>query len=322
QIKAAPEYLLDEGHALMQDYTFRSSGGIYELTGGVASNFNDKFYAGLSLGIPIVSYSSTTTITETDTSSNTNNHFNRFYYEDKFTTRGAGINLKAGGIYRPTDRIRLALALHSPTWMFLTDRRSIQMETELENPAGIYEVSSNLFTNGVEGKSSYAQISPWKALISGSYVFREVENVNRQRAFISADIEYVNHRGTKFRSNNEEVSEDEKAYFKSLTRVVKDQYKGAFNFRVGGEVKFSIIMARLGFAYYGNPYRHNPEKAYQMQLTGGIGYRDKGVFVDFGYVHNIRKDFHFPYRLQDRENTYGTLDQTKGAFVATVGFKF
>lgn len=322
QIKAAPEYLLDAGQALMQDYLQTTSGGIYELTGGFASNIKDKYYIGLSMGIPIINYKSNTTISETDTSANTDNHFASFNYEDEFQTTGAGINLRLGFIYRPKDYIRLGVALHSPNWMFMTDKRNTYLTTELENPEQIITTSSRTFTNGTSGKSRYIQLSPWKAVISGSYVFREVENVNKQRGFITADIEYVNHRGSRFYSKNEDPTREEKNYYKSLNKVVKGMYKGAFNFRVGGELKFSVIMARLGFAYYGNPYRDNPESANQMQITGGLGYRDKGFFLDLGYVYNVKKDFQFPYRLEDRANTYGTLKQTRGTIMATAGIKF
>jgi long-subunit fatty acid transport protein len=103
---------------------------------------------------------------------------------------------------------------------------------------------------------------------------------------------------------------------------MKDHYKGAFNFRVGGELKFNIIMARLGFAYYSDPYKEKALKGSKMLLSGGLGYRNKGFFIDLTYVHNVSKDINFPYRLNDRENTYASLKQTQGNISATVGFKF
>ena len=322
QIKAAPEYILDAGQAIRQEFTKKETGGIYELAGSVASNFNDQWYIGGTLGIPIISYSSTTTVEESDTSLNASNHFASFKYTDKFSTTGAGINLKVGAIYRPSDYVRLGLAIQSPTFMYLTDNRTTYLETDLENPASNFNVSSTTFTNDKAGKASYNQTSPWKATISGSYVFREVENVNKQKGFITADIEYVNHKGSRFRSANEEPTEDEKAYYKELTKVLKQQYKGAFNFRIGGELKFNVIMARLGFAYYGNPYKNSPEKANMMLLSGGLGYRDHNFFIDLTYVHNMKKDTYFPYRLSDRENSYAKIDKTVGQVMATVGFKF
>ena len=322
QIKAAPEYILDAGEAIAQEFTKKETGGIYELAGSVATNYNDKWYIGGTLGIPIISYSSTTTVEESDTSTNTSNHFNSFKYTDKFSTSGAGLNLKLGVIYRPSDYVRLGLAIQTPTFMYLTDKRTTYLETQLEDPISNFEVSSTTFTNGKAGKSSYNQTSPWKATISGSYVFREVENIKKQKGFITADIEYVNHRGSRFRSANDEPTEDEKTYFKELTKVLKQQYKGAFNFRIGGELKFNVIMARLGFAYYGNPYKNSPEKASQMLLSGGLGYRNHNFFVDLTYVHNIKKDTYYPYRLSDRENNYAKIDKTVGQVMATVGFKF
>ncbi len=81
-------------------------------------------------------------------------------------------------------------------------------------------------------------------------------------------------------------------------------------------------MARLGFAYYMNPYEDAAFKANRMLLSGGLGYRHKGVFVDLTYVHSINKDADFPYRLEDRANTYAVTKQTLGNVVATIGWKF
>ena len=81
-------------------------------------------------------------------------------------------------------------------------------------------------------------------------------------------------------------------------------------------------MGRLGFAYYSNPYKDVPEKVNRMLLSGGLGYRNKGMFIDLTYVHNISKDIDLPYRLEDRPNTYASLKQQRGNVVATLGFKF
>ena len=46
--------------------------------------------------------------------------------------------------------------------------------------------------------NTYNEITPYKFIASAAYVFKEVENVKLQKGFISADIEYVNHRGSRF----------------------------------------------------------------------------------------------------------------------------
>jgi hypothetical protein len=325
QVRGAPEAILDAGKALRQEMYKTTSGGIYELALAGAINKGDKLFFGGTLGIPIVNYKSNTEFTESDTSADNKNGFKSFTYKDNFQTTGVGLNLKLGAIYKPEEYIRLGLALHTPSLFFLTDEHTADLTTNLETPSGAAESfseSSNLFTNGQPGESRYLQSSAWKAIISGAYVFREVENVQKQKGFISADIEYVNHRGSRFSSDAEVPTEGEKAYYKELNNVVKNLYKGAFNFKVGGEVKFNIIMARLGFAYYTNPYKDPGFKANRMLLSGGLGYRHKGVFVDLTYVHNMSKDADFPYRLQDRANTFASTKQTLGNVMATVGWKF
>jgi hypothetical protein len=321
-VKAAPEYILSQGQALQQEMTKKTKGAMSELSIGFAHNSKDKWFIGAAIGIPLINYTSNTVFNESDTSGNTSNYFKQFEYTDDFTTRGIGANAKIGIIYRPKDYIRLGLAIHTPTYMFLTDTHTTYLTAEVENPIDKFSVSSQTFTNGKPGEAKYIQTTPFKAIISASYVFREVKDVTRQKGFITADIEYVHHRGSRFSSDNETVTPGEKNYYKALNNVVKADYRGNFNFRVGGELKFNIIMARLGFAYYSNPYKDKELKASRMLLSGGLGYRNKGFFVDLSYVHAINKDVDFPYRLEDKANTFATLKQQRGNIVATVGLKF
>ena len=321
-IKGAPEYILDAGQALRQELNRETSGGINEFAIGFAHNQNDKWLFGFTLGLPLVSYHSVTSFKESDTSANASNHFKQFDYTDDFKTTGVGFNGRIGVIYRPQDYIRLGLSVQTPTFMSLTDKRTTTLSTQLENPVGNFNTSSTTFTNGQPGESKYTQNTPFKAVLSASYVFRELSDVRKQRAFISADVEYVHHQGSRFASDNKDPTDLEKTYYKALNNVVRGDYKGNFNFRLGGELKFNTIMGRLGFAYYGNPYKDAAFKANRMLLSGGLGYRDKGFFVDLTYVYAISKDVSFPYRLEDRANTFATLKQQRGNIVATFGFKF
>jgi hypothetical protein len=159
-------------------------------------------------------------------------------------------------------------------------------------------------------------------MVSGSYVFNEIEDVRKQKGFLTADIEYVNHKGSSFYSANENPTTDDKSYYQSLNNVIKNQYKGNFNFRLGSELKFNTLMTRLGFAYYTNPYQDKEIKARQMLLSGGVGYRHHGIFIDLTYVYSIKKDVNFPYRLEDRSNTFATIDNKQGNIILSVGCKF
>jgi hypothetical protein len=323
QVRALPEFLQANGQSLLQEKTIDTRGGIYEIALGYAYNKKDKWLFGGSVGIPIVSYENTTSFRESDTSADKNNNFDYFNYVDNYTTRGAGLNLKLGVIYKPQEYIRLGLAVHTPTYMIsMTDKRSTSLETSTENYNGLATVSSNEFTNGQPGESRYSMLTPWKVMVSGSYVFREVQDVRRQKAFITADIEYTGYQQSGFYSSNEDPTDEELTYFKTLNKVIRNQYKGNFNFRLGGELKFNVIMARLGAAYYTNPYKDPALKANRVLLSGGLGYRNKGFFIDVTYVHAFNKDVDVAYRLQDKNNTFASLRNQRGNIAATVGIKF
>lgn len=323
QVRSLAENILDAKQALRQQSTLDTKGGQYELAFGYATNKNDKFLFGFTVGVPIMNYTSSTTFKESDTSGNKSNGFESFTYKDDYTTSGAGLNLKLGFIYKPTERIRLGFAAHTPTYMVsLKDARTSSLVANTENYEGLRNVSSATFTNNQPGESKYSMLTPWKAMISGSYVIREIENVKKQKGFITADIEYVNHNGSKFYSANETPATGEKEYYTSLNSVIKNQYKGNFNFRLGGELKFNTIMTRLGVAYYTNPYKDAAIKASRTLLSAGLGYRNKGFFIDLTYVYSINKDANIPYRLEDRANTFASINDQRGNIIASVGFKF
>ncbi len=321
RIIIAPQSILAQGQALEQSFTQKTSGGIYDIALGYGAEINKQWMFGGSFSLSILDYKSLSTLTEKDSSSNANNGFEQFTYTDDVSTNGLGGNLKLGVIYRPREYIRLGLAVHTPTLYFLNDKRETNLQTEVESPYLNTNVSSKLFTGNAIQSPKFNQNTPFRIIASGSYVFREVENVKKQRAFISADIEYVGYRGSRFSSAEENPTTQDEAYYKELNAVVKDYYKGNFNFRVGGELKFNIIMARLGFAYYGSPYKDKELKANRMILSGGLGYRHKGVFVDLTYAHQFNKDVNFAYRLADKANTFAQQRNQAGQIVATLGFK-
>jgi len=156
------------------------------------------------------------------------------------------------------------------------------------------------------------------------YLFRQklvLENIKKQKGFITADLEFTNYKWMSFSTSDEE-SPETKEYYKPFNKAIDAIYKTAVNFRVGGELKFKIVMVRLGFAYYSSPYKDKVLKASKMNLSGGLGYRHKGMFLDLTYVHHINKDVNFPYRVNaPRANTFATLKETGGNVLLTVGFK-
>lgn len=63
------------------------------------------------------------------------------------------------------------------------------------------------------------------------------------------------------------------------------------------------------------------EKGNRLQLSGGIGYRNKGMFFDLAYVYTMTKDVNFPYRLQYSPFSAANIKGNAGNILLTVGFK-
>lgn len=322
QIKAAPEYLLDSGKSIIQDMHKSTRGNMHEFAISYSSHHKEKWLYGFTLSMPFIQYHQKTTFSERDPSGDTSNRFGSFTYIDDFSSFGSGIQGKIGVIYRPADHIRLGFAFHSPAMLVFTENRTATLSTVLENPVKSYQVSSQTFTNGQEGESRYSYRTPWRALLSASYVFREEDNIPRQKGFITADLEYVRHSSGRYSSENEEPTDAEKVYFKQLTEVIKKNYKGSLQLKLGGELKFKVFMIRGGFAYAGNPYRDEALRARRMQISGGVGYRNHGFYIDLTYLYQNNKDIDVPYRLSDRANTFSSLQQRGVSILATAGIKF
>jgi long-subunit fatty acid transport protein len=320
QIVAMPEFT----SAVNQENTISTKGGIHEYAVSAAINTKDKFFFGASLGIPVVRYERDQTYKETDATSVLNNRFGSFTYTEDLSTRGVGFNLKLGVMYRPAEKVRLGLSIHSPSFYNLTDKTSASLNANTENYNGNVTVNQSTFANGAsEIETKYSYTSPWKVAAGFSYVFREVENVKKQRAFIAADIEYITYKSMKFSSQEENPNQAETNYYNALSNNIKNIYRNTFNFKLGGEIKLNTIMLRAGVAYMGNPNKDKDVlNSNRLLLSGGLGYRNKGFFIDATYVHSTLKDINFPYRLDQKANTFAGIKGTGGTVMFTAGFKF
>jgi hypothetical protein len=304
-----------------QFYDANTAGGYHEIAIGYAGNMGDKLYVGGSLTIPIIHYQRELMYSETDATNSTTNQFKSFTYKESFTSNAVGVGLKLGVIFKPIEPLRLGIAIHTPQFLGFTDRISSSITANTEGYAGIRTANSNDLNGGQPGERKYNMITPWKAILSSSYVFGGSSDVRSQKGFISADLEYVNYRGARFSSAGT-IDQTLVDYYTLINEGIKDTYKGNINLRLGGELKFNTFMIRLGGAYYGSPYADANLKANKILATGGVGYRNHGMFIDLSYTHTINKDVQFPYRLNDKPNTFAEQGGFRGNIVMTVGFKF
>lgn len=304
---------------LDQENTIITKGGITDISLGAGLNFHDKWYLGGSLNVPYLRYDRNATYRENDASGNPNNGFDFFEVKESLQTSGMGIGARFGAIYKPVTQFRIGLSVQTPTIYQLTDSYVTSVATDLEGTggSGIKYQSSTDLTNGDALISKYYLFTPWKFGLSATLLLNENENIERQKGFLTADVEYINYRGIRFRDDGNNTSG--KSYYESVNETISNIYQNAFNVKVGGELKFNTIMVRAGGAYYGNPYKN--ENGNVFKLSGGLGYRNKGMFFDLTYVHSFITDFNMPYRLQDKPNYPAVYKNNVGTIVATIGFK-
>ena len=307
---------------LTQEQTITSKGSINDMYIATSANFMDKIYFGGSVNFSRLRYEKTSVYKESDAIDDPNNNFNYFKAEDYLLTEGVGVGIKLGLIVKPIERIRIGLAFHSPVLYNMEDFYSSTVTTDLEgyHGNGVLTQSSKDFNSGQLGNYAYDFQNPMRLMFGLSYVLREVQDVTKQKGFISADVEYLNYGKAKFRPASS--SQDNGNYLNEVNNAIANQFNSAINLRIGGELKFNTIMTRLGFNYMGNAYTVKPLVARQMNISGGLGYRNMGFFVDLTYVHNLSKDATFPYRLDNGFFAPGYIKGSNGNVLLTLGFKF
>ena len=59
-----------------------------------------------------------------------------------------------------------------------------------------------------------------------------------------------------------------------------------------------------------------------MMAAAGLGYRNRGMFIDLAFTETFNKDVNFPYRLADKANTFAELKNQRANVLLTIGIKF
>ncbi|MFA9206301.1 MAG: OmpP1/FadL family transporter [Burkholderiaceae bacterium] len=304
-----------------QSYDAITTGSYDELAFGWGGNMEDKLYLGASLVLPMINYTKSVTYSEADATSNPDNNFGGFVIDEHFSSRGWGLGAKLGIIYKPESFLRVGFTIHTPQVISFRDQMSASMTTNTEKYAGIQSASSSELNNGYPGTREYTVATPTKAILSTSYFFASPGKPAQPLGFISADLEFINYAATRFYSNNYDKATSD--YYNLINSAVKASYKNNINFKIGSEIKLtSNWMIRAGAAYYGSPYKDETLKASRMVLSGGIGYRTNRNFIDFTIVSSSSKDAVFPYRLNDKPNTYANLTGNQLLFNIGYGIRF
>lgn len=302
---------VDYTQGLIQEKTIKERGGISELVFSLGGNYKDRLMLGATLGIPSVRYSRDTRFRESDATEDPNNQFRFLEHRKNLDISGSGFNLKLGMIYRVNDQFRLGAAVHTPTYFSLSEIESTSLATNLDGPAytlqsGV-DIPDNVFDYGVT--------TPWKAVLSASLLMG-------QHGFVSADYEYVGYGTARFHYSSE---------FDEYEDLINDQIRSRLgsssNFRIGAEGRMGQFMGRLGFGYYGSPFKDQNTESHRMNFSAGLGWRFANWFLDLALVHSRWNQWEQPYSLYYPSDGWidvpsAEMQQKSNQFVLTTGWKF
>lgn len=301
---------LDENSVVLKTENFESKGSVYDLALSVGSNYRHKLYIGATIGLPIINYEQETTYREEDING-TYNDFDELRYTSGYATTGIGVNLKIGAIYKINRTYRAGLAVHTPTNFGLTDTEFYLEMTKFpsDNPQERLEY----------GAFEYNLKTPWRVIASGSAVIRNM-------GFISADVEWLNYGKNEYSfSYTEQECPTCQADAARINEGISDKYRSAINARLGAEYTYNKLRARVGYAYYGNPFESDidTESGVRHNVSFGIGVRPKSVYLDLAFVRNIQKELYVPYVTERSPNIQAVTNNIgNNTIVLTAGLKF
>lgn len=301
---------LGTGNMILQEKSIQRSGSMGETDISLGGNFNDKLYLGATLGIANIRYTEDASYTETPSYTDTLFGLSSYNYATTLTTRGGGINLKIGMIYRIKDWLRIGAAVHTPTWFTLTDNYSSYFTAQYNSTpyfpnGGSFSGTPDL--NPVSGSYNYTLITPMRAM--GGLAF-----VIKQKAIISADYEYVDY-------STASLSSADAGVFSGANSAIKQYYMPASNLRVGGELVLYPFSIRAGYEYYGDPYNSSSgNSSIKNAYTAGFGIKINHCFIDMAYVLT---QYNEKYYLYDPAIVNATqIKNSVSDIVITMGVNF
>jgi hypothetical protein len=302
--------LYDEDRGVYQYTNSLLSGSSRELTCEAGMNYNDKFFAGILIGLTTLDYGKSV-IYEEYAHENNLSDFEWLAYNTNLNLRGRGINCKIGIIYKPIQPLRFGLSFHSPDYF-------IDPYKITEDEDNYYSAMDNLYSASLEAKYKPEQI-PWQRG-SGEAYYLFIERIKTpykavgslafiigNNGLVSMDCEYVDYSRIKL------TGSDPTNQFNS---DMKTAFKNVVNLRFGAEMWMKNLALRVG--YVRNP---SPDKDYDLSrqtYSAGLGWKFKQCNIDLAYIHTKTTDYYTHY--------YGanmiTENLANRRFSVTVGWTF
>lgn len=297
------DFLGNPDGIIRREGTVARTGGMSEFVLGFGGNYRDKVMWGATLGVPFMNFKEVKEYNEID-SGNEIEFFDDLGYDETLETSGNGINFKFGLIYRASQAVRVSAAVHTPTFWSID-------ETYETTFSYAYTDADNVAQGGTAlspiSEFAYNLQTPWRFLLG-------VGSIISDKAFISADFDYVNYQGNKF-SYDDFATEAE-----AVNEDIDNSLTSGISMRVGGEINLSPIQLRLGGGIQTFPLKDADQT--DLLLSGGIGYRKGKFFMDVAYQYLGRNRIFQPYSTFRLDPQQFDVDYVRHNFLLSAGVLF
>lgn len=291
--------VLNAGETSQSRYRAVESGYINEFQFSYGANISNVFYWGASFGLQDLEYKLSSNYAETFEASG------NFGLKNTFKATGLGYNFKFGVLVRPVSFLRVALAIHTPTYYTIENRHYASIDYNL--PGNTESTSGTNETP--EAYSSYSYRTPLKVQAGVGFVFGKT-------AIVSVDYRYTDKNSMRLGSSSSYSADFDNSIFGADNEDIKAYVKGVHQVRFGAEVKIKEVFAlRAGTAYStpsstGDMKRELPSNTTRTDLeftqtdkkfgslyaSAGFGFRHKGFAVDVAYAYRLQKEQFMPYQ--------------------------
>jgi hypothetical protein len=303
------DYQLTPKALLQREQEIQNTGSLSELAFTLAGNYNEKVSVGLSVGLPFVSYYNLRNYSEVDPVKAPGGvpYFKDLRYREELSTTGGGANLKLGIMVKPQPNFRIGMAVHSPTFLNVSD--IYQNELEYNYYENANETGNFLEGQAIsEGSFEYRFKTPWR-------YFGNVGLILGKKGFIGGEVEYVNYAANRFNYDGFDEAENESNI------EVTGRLSQAVAIRMGGEaVLLDVYRLRAGLQFYTSPFRDDETAKTILSLGGGR--RGEKYFFDICVRFNQLNEVFFPYLTQNAPTQEVDKSIMKQSLILTVGSKF
>jgi long-subunit fatty acid transport protein len=263
-------------------------GQLGEFGFSVATEFQENLFLGLTISLPLGSYSYRRIFLEEDLDNvhdNTRNSYDvdNIFSVDRINADISGYGARLGMVYRINPQFNIGLSYSTPMVLNIEESYRTRITTTFDN--------GDVFEGDLVGNVTYKVITPSRFVFGGSAFDLGIVDLH-------GSVEYVNYRGVKLRDLDDAIE------FEEEDRIL-EEFDNAFNVRLGAEFKIGdVLRPRVGLAFMPSPLKNvDIQKSF---LTAGLGINAGPNFrIDLGLQYGVWEDENVFYNHFDYLGTGG-----------------